>query len=137
MTRVRLPRRAAAAVELALALPFLMFMFLVAVDFCRVIYFSQVVSTCARNGALYLSDPNGPNQSHYPTLDAAARGDADPSFASQLTVSSTSGTDAVGDYTRVTVSYPFTTLTNYPGIPQTLTVTRTALARPAPAIPKN
>jgi Flp pilus assembly protein TadG len=136
MTRVHPPRRAVAAVELALVLPFLTFMFLIAVDFCRVFYFSQVVTTCARNGAVYASDPNGPNQSRYPSLDAAARGDADPSIASRLTVSSASGTDAVGSYTRVTVSFPFTSISRYPGIPQTLTVTRTALVRPAPAIPK-
>jgi Flp pilus assembly protein TadG len=136
MTRVHPPRRAVAAVELALVLPFLMFMFLVAVDFCRVFYFSQVVTTCARNAALYVSDPDGPNQSRYPSLDAAARGDADPSFASQLAVTSTSGTDAVGKYTQVTVSFPFTSISRYPGIPQTLTVKRTALVRPAPAIPK-
>src|SRR5262249_3987447 len=136
MPRVQRPRRAVAAVELALVLPFLVFMFLVAVDFCRVFYFSQVVTTGARNGALYLSDPDGPNQSRYPDLTAAVRGDADPSFASQLTVTSTSGTASVGKYTRVTVSFPFTCFTNYPGIPQTLTLTRTALVRPAPAVPK-
>ena len=129
-------RPGASAVELALVLPFLGFMFVVAVDFCRVFYFSQVVTTCARNGALYVCDPEGPTMSRYPDLTAAARGDADPSFASQLTVSSTSGTDATGNYTRVTVSYPFSSITRYPGIPQTLTVTRTALVRPAPAIPK-
>jgi len=136
MTRAQRPRRGVAAVELALVLPFLGFMFVVAVDFCRVFYFSQVVTTCARNGALYVSDPDGPTQSHYASLTAAAQGDADPSVASQLTVTSTSGTDAIGAYTRVTVSYPFTSLTRYPGIPQTLTLTRTALVRPAPAIPK-
>jgi Flp pilus assembly protein TadG len=136
MTRVHPRRGAIAAVELALVLPFLMFMFVVAVDFCRVFYFSQVVTTCARNGALYASDPNGPNQSHYASLDAAARGDADPSFASQLTVTSTTGSDLYGAYTQVTVTFPFKSLTNYPGIPATLTITRTAMVRPAPAIPK-
>ena len=129
-------RRGAAAVELAVVLPFLAFLFLVATDYCRAIYFSQQVTTCARNAALYLSDPDSPVQSHYPSLDAAARGDADPVTASQLTVTSTSGADAVGAYYRVTVSYPFTTISSYPGIPKTTTITRTALMRPAPVIPK-
>src|SRR5262245_60662708 len=135
MTRVHCPRRAIVAVELAVVLPFLAFLLLVAIDFCRIFYFSQVVTTCARNTALYLSDPNGPTRSHYTTLEAAAGGDADPSVASQLTVTTTTGTDTVGNWTRVTVSYPFTCITRYPGIPQTLTVTRTAMARPAVLVP--
>jgi hypothetical protein len=135
MSRVHPPRRAVAAVELAVVLPFLAFMFLVAIDFCRIFYFSQVVTTCARNGALYFSDPNGPNQSHYASYTDAARGDADPSFASQITVTATPGTDAVGPYTQVTVTFPFSCITQYPGIPQTLTITRTALVRPAQTVP--
>jgi Flp pilus assembly protein TadG len=136
MTRVHPPRRAVAAVELALVAPFLVFMFLVAVDFCRVFYFSQAVTTGLRNGALYLSDPNGPDVSHYTSLLAAVQGDADPSFASQLSASTTTGTDSVGDYTDLTVTYPFNTITGYPGFPQPLTLTRTARMRAAPAIPK-
>jgi len=136
MTRVHRPRRGLAAVETALVLPFLAFMFVIAVDFCRVFYFSQVVTTAVRNGALYVSDPDGPTMSRYPDLTTAARADADASFASQLSVSSTSGTDVGGNYTRVTVTFPFSSITRYPGIPQTLTLTRTALVRPAPAIPK-
>src|SRR5262249_59971214 len=83
MPRAPRQRRAAVAVELAIVMPFLAFMFIVAVDFCRVFYYSQVVDTAARNGALYLADPNGPNQSHYATLQDAVQGDASPDFASQ------------------------------------------------------
>jgi len=137
MTRVPRQRRAAVAVELAIVMPFLAFMFIVAVDFCRVFYYSQVVDTAARNGALYLAEPNGPNQSHYATLQDAVQGDASPDFASQLTVTQTSGTDTVGPWTQITVSFPFNSLTNFPGIPTTLTVSRTAFVRPAPAIPNS
>ncbi len=128
-------RRAAAVVEFALVLPFLMFVFLVAVDYCRVFYYSQVVTTCARNGALYLCDPNSPTQSHYSSLSAAATADADPTVASQMTVTSTSGSDTYGNYTIVTVTYPFTTMVSYPGIPRTTTIKRTAKVRPAPSVP--
>jgi Flp pilus assembly protein TadG len=138
LTHRRRPRRrrAAAVVELAVVLPFLAFLFLVATDYCRAIYFSQMVTTCARNAALYLSDPDSPVQSHYPDLAAAARGDADPATASQMTVTSTSGTDSLGTYYKVTVTFPFTTISSYPGIPKTTTITRTALVRPAPLLPK-
>ena len=55
---------------------------------------------------------------------------------SQLTVTSTTGTDSIGSYTQVTVSYPFTTLTSYPGLPKTVTITRSAQVRVAPQVPK-
>jgi Flp pilus assembly protein TadG len=129
-------RRAVAAVELAVVLPFLAFMFIVAVDFCRVFYFTQIVTTGARNGALYLADPNGPNQSSYASLDAAAKADADSSITNNFTVTSTSGTDTNGAYTIVTVSYPFQSITNFPGIPATFTISRSAMMRPAPAVPQ-
>jgi Flp pilus assembly protein TadG len=132
--RSRRARRAAAAVEMAIVVPFLAFMFLVAVDFCRIFYYTQAVTTGARNGALYLSDPNGPNQSRYATLQDAVQADADSSYASQLSVSSTSGTDAVGPYTIITVNYTFNSLTRYPGIPATFAVSRSAMVRPAPAV---
>jgi Flp pilus assembly protein TadG len=128
-------RRAVAAVELALVMPFLAFMFIVAVDFCRIFYYTQTVTTAARNGALYLSDPNGPNQSPYASLTAAAQADADPSIASQLTVTETTGNDGNGPWCQVTVSFTFNTITNFPGIPSTMVVQRTAFIRPAPATP--
>src|SRR5262245_55958183 len=74
-------RPATAAVELALVVPFLAFMFIVAIDFCRIFYFTQVVTTGARNGALYLSDPQGPNQSRYASLQDAVRSDASSDYA--------------------------------------------------------
>jgi hypothetical protein len=136
LTQRQRQRRAAAVVELAVMVPFLAFLFVATTDFCRVFYFSQVVTTCARNAALYVGDPDSPIQWPYANVTAAAGADADPTVASKLTVTSASGTDAVGKYTRVTVSYPFVTLTNYPGLPKTTTITRTALVRPAPATPK-
>ena len=48
-------RRGVAAAELAILLPFLVLMFGVAVDFCRVFYASQTVQNCAYAGALYAS----------------------------------------------------------------------------------
>ena len=44
----RAARRGAAVVELAVILPLLVFLFLVVVDYCRLFYFSQVVTGCAR-----------------------------------------------------------------------------------------
>ena len=46
-------RRGAAAVEVALLLPVLVFCSMMAVDFARVAYVQLVLQNCARNGALY------------------------------------------------------------------------------------
>jgi Flp pilus assembly protein TadG len=48
-------RRGAAAVELAFLLPFLAFVFAAAVDFARVFYATQTLTTAAATGATYAS----------------------------------------------------------------------------------
>ena len=131
----RSPRRGAAVVELALLLPFLVFLLLIAIDYCRLFYYSQVVTNCARNGGVYASDPTTAAMSPYPDLTTAAKADASSDIQSQLTVTSQTGTDSSGNYAQVTVTYPFTTITNYPGIPSSVTITRTCTVRVAPAAP--
>jgi hypothetical protein len=133
--RIHHERRAAAVVELAVLLPLLAFLFLVSFDYCRVFFYTQVVTSCARNGAAYASDPYMAAQSPYKNVDEAARGDADSGIASKLTVTSTSGTDSLGSYAEVQVSYPFTTITKYPGIPGVVTITRATRVRVAPTTP--
>jgi Flp pilus assembly protein TadG len=129
-------RPGAATVELAILLPLLAFLFIVAVDYCRVFHFSQIVSNCARNGAMYGCDPYGAAQSPYSSVEEAARADAPASIRSQLTVTSSTQTVNGNQEFVVTVSYPFTTLTRYIGIPQTVTLTRTVRVPIAPATPK-
>jgi Flp pilus assembly protein TadG len=48
-------RRGAAATEMAILLPFLGFLFLVAVDYCRVFYATQTLWNCAQTAAIYAS----------------------------------------------------------------------------------
>jgi Flp pilus assembly protein TadG len=131
----RAPRRGAATVELALLLPFLVFMFVVAIDYCRVFYLTQIVNNCARNGAVYLTDPVGASQSPYANVTAAAVADAPVNLQTQMTVTTTTSTDSTGTYTAVTVTCPFTTLTGYPGLPSQVTISRTCVARIAPIVP--
>ena len=125
-------RPGAAAVELAVLVPFLAFMFVITVDFARVFYFSQVIENCARQGALYASDPKAPAYNRYASLQAAALADA-PDLTPQPTVSSTTGTDAAGNgYVAVTVTWQFQTITNFPAVPNNMTISRTVQMRMAP-----
>ncbi|HXG12134.1 MAG TPA: TadE family protein, partial [Gemmataceae bacterium] len=55
-------RRAASSVELAVLLPFLCFLFVIAIDYARIFYFGVTLENCARNGAYYCS--NYPNANY-------------------------------------------------------------------------
>src|SRR4029077_7450318 len=48
-------RPGVAATELAIWLPFLVLLFAVAVDFCRIYFTTQTVQNCAQAGAMYAS----------------------------------------------------------------------------------
>jgi len=48
-------RAGAAATELAVVLPFVVLLFTVAADFCRVYYYTQTLQNCAYAAALYAS----------------------------------------------------------------------------------
>jgi Flp pilus assembly protein TadG len=133
-------RPAAAAVELAVLLPFLTFLFVLGTDFARVFYYSLTIENCARNGALWASDPVVQSQSPYATVQDAATADAGslhPALAAS-NVTSASGVDSSGNaYVSVTVTYQFQTITGYAPIPSTLTLTRTVQMRTALATPTN
>ncbi len=60
-------RPGAAATELAVLLPFVAFLFVVAVDFCRIYNQTLTLRACAEAGALYAGGYSWPNQD-----DAAA-----------------------------------------------------------------
>ena len=139
MRRARRSRPATAAVELAVLLPFLMFIFLLAVDWARVFYYSVVITNCARQGALYESDPVAMTHSPYATVTDAALADA-PDLQPPPTVTTTSTSppllDAAGNpYVDVTVTWQFVTVTNYPGIGSGVTLSRTVRTRVAPVTP--
>jgi Flp pilus assembly protein TadG len=123
--------RGAATVELAVLLTFIMFLFVIAVDYARVFYYSQIIENCARNGALYGSNLTTAN-SPYSTLQDAALADA-TGLSPQPTVSSTTGKDAAGNsYIRVTVDWQFQSITGFPGVPSTVDLRRTVQMRVAP-----
>ncbi|MHC5540094.1 TadE family protein [Singulisphaera rosea] len=122
--RRRRKSRGAAAVELAMLLPFLCYACIATVDFGRVFSDLIKVNNCARNGALFAADPAFASSTNFASAQDAALADAS-GMSPAPTVSSTSGTDASGNqYVEVTVTYTFQSLTAYPGIPSSVTLTR-------------
>jgi hypothetical protein len=103
-----------------------------AVDFARIFYYSQIIEQCARNGAIYASDPVAAAQSPYTSLHDAALADAS-NITPQPTVTSTNGTDASKNhYVQVTVSWAFKTITSDLGVMNSVDITRTVQMRMAP-----
>ena len=124
-------RRGVAAVELAVLLPFLLFIFVAAVDFGRVFYYEVAVTNCARSGALYGST-DATHAADAQGIQAAAVAEA-PELTSKLGVTSTTDTDNAGNpFIAVKVTYPFKTITSFPGIPSSATVSRTVQMRVTP-----
>lgn len=127
-------RRAAAAVELAIMLPLLALILVIACDFARLYYQYLTITNCARNGALWASDPTTSVYSQYSTVQQAALAGA-TNLSPTPTVTSSAGTDANGNpNVSVTVTYPFQMVSSYLGF-SSVTLSRTVEMRIAPAAP--
>ncbi len=135
-TPIRAKRSGAAALELAILLPLLIFLFIIGIDYARVFYSTVTITNCARNGAIYGSlDPT--HSVDTTGIQSAAIADA-ANLNPAPDVSSTVGVDSAGDtFVSVTVTGSFQTVTNFPGVPTTTTITRTVQMRVQPLLPKN
>ncbi len=136
--RVRKPSRrpAAAAVELAILLPFLMFICVIATDWARLLHYTITVEACARNGALYAADPVMAAMSPYKSVSEAAMAEA-PKLDATATVTTTLTTDSNGSAAVVVkVEVPFKTITDFPGVPSSQTLYRSVQMRVAPLATK-
>jgi Flp pilus assembly protein TadG len=128
-------RRGIATVELAVLFPPLAFILVAGVDFARVFYYGMVVDGCARNGALYGRVTTGDPTSPFASAQAAALADASANgltpaptvtvgYSSTLSGPYTSTSQVSPGYVQVTVSWTFSTLFHYPGVPSQSTLTR-------------
>lgn len=113
-------------VELAVALPFLCAILVITIDYARLFYALATITDCARDGALYFA--NHPNDTAA-NIRAAALADAEdlikPDRPAPTVATKKTGPDANGDWiVEVTVTYPFTTLAHFPGIPSSTTLSR-------------
>ena len=127
-------KRGQSLVEFGLMLPVLMLLVLGAIDFGRV-YFAYIsVTNGARNGADYASTGTA-EAADLAGIRAAVVTDTDDLLNTSPTnpgVAAVTGTDSQGRlYSDVTVSYTFTTMFPWPGIPSSMNVERTVRARVA------
>jgi Flp pilus assembly protein TadG len=128
-------RRGAAAVELALLLPVLVFTSMMAVDFAQVAYVQVTLQNCARNGALYefYTMAGFALPGTWTSLSTAASADAPSSMSgdSSFTVAATSPASSTNNFVTVTVTYVFKpmalpSMQGLPSIPGSITLTQSA-----------
>jgi Flp pilus assembly protein TadG len=123
-------RRAAATAELAVCLPFMIFVLMVGIDYCRIFYYTITMENAARAGALYASYSTVNAQDTTGITNAAL---ADSTNLKSATVKVTQGTDANGNATvNVTVNQTFKTISNYPVLPSSVNLNRTVSMRVLP-----
>ena len=122
-TRARHRRRGAAAVEMALILPFLCLVTGITIDYSLLFYQWTTIATCAYNGACYASlNPSASSSA----VTSAALVDASNLTNPAPTVGSpTFSTDSSGNsFVAVTVSYTYTAHFNWPALPTSVNLSR-------------
>lgn len=132
------PKRfGAAAVEFALVAPFMMFLFVIGVDFARVFYAHIIVTNAARNGALYgIQDPT--YATNTAGIQAAALQDCSDLTGVNVSSSTSTATDSTGTtitYLTVNVTYTFQTVTSYLAS-SSYTINQTCTMRVEPTTPR-
>jgi Flp pilus assembly protein TadG len=125
--RFRGQRRGTATVEFAILLPFILFVFVVGADWCRIYYSAHTLNECARSGALAASGL-AYQERNLSDSDREQRGKAAAVANGADLVPALGDADVVvttaGDYVTVTASYDFQMILPYLGNGGTWTVTR-------------
>jgi Flp pilus assembly protein TadG len=131
-------QRGQALLELALLLPLLLLLTIGIIEIGRLAYYSIEVSNAARSGAQYGTQSLAAAANNA-NITTAAQNDV-PDIGNSMTVSSTQTCGCAADtlgacpvgggactypmvYLRVTTQYTLNSLFNYPGIPNSFTVT--------------
>jgi Flp pilus assembly protein TadG len=121
-------RRGAAAVELAIVLPLIMFAFLAGGDWCRIFYAASTVEDSARTGALAASGIAYMERDLTPA-QRVTRGKYEAALsATNLNPPLSSGNITVnvsGGFVDVTVDYTFQSITSFPLVGGSYPLSRT------------
>jgi Flp pilus assembly protein TadG len=131
----RLRRRGASVVEAAVLLPLMVFFFVIGVDFARVFYHHLTITNAARNGAYYAAQ-SAENAANLAGITDAALKDA-TDLTPTPNVTTRNGAYADGTpWVEVEVDYRFRTVTQFPGVPNDVVISRTCQMRVMPKTPK-
>jgi len=123
------------AVELAVALPLLVFLAVIGVDFARIFSRTIAMETAARNAAVYASEDRVTAQDSAKIEAVALKDLADISPAPTVTSKITTAADG-NEYIKVKVEHRFETVTDFPGVNKRWDLVRTSYMRIRPVNPK-
>ena len=116
-------------VEMALLAPLLLFMLMVTVDFARAYSAYIEIGNAARAGAIHGSRSSS-NADNASAVRDAALADSPDIFGAIPSVSSSTQIDSDGfEQITVTVDFTFETLISFPGIPDSIDLSRSVQMR--------
>jgi Flp pilus assembly protein TadG len=118
-------RPGAALLEMAILLPFVVLLFVIAVDFSRVYYTTQVLQNCAQVGAVYASGTAHPRAGESAEQAAKRAALAEGKSLQPGLKEADVTVNVTSDEAAVTVSHSFSMIIGYPGFPRTVTLKRT------------
>ena len=128
-------RSGSVAVELAILLPLIVFFAVIGVDYARIFSRTMILETASRNAAYWACQDIDHANNTAGIVSVAQQDLTDVSPTPTVTSRVYDGGDGF-KYVRVTVSMPFDTVTNFPGVPRTSTLERTTDMRVLPTYPK-
>jgi len=128
-------RNGAISVELAVLLPLVMFMAVIGVDYARIFSRALILETASRNGALWASEDITHAQNDAAIKAVVNKDLTDTSPTPTITITRYVGSDGF-TYIQVKIEQTFTTVTKFPGVPSTSTLSRTTDMRVKPTTPK-
>src|SRR5262245_29999830 len=128
-------RNGTVSVELAVLLPLIMFLAVIGVDYARIFSRALILETASRNGVLWAADDLAHSQNDAGIIAVVNKDLTDTSPAPTITITRYTHTDGF-NYVQVKVEQTFTTVTAFPGVPSTSTLSRTTDMRVKPTTPK-
>jgi Flp pilus assembly protein TadG len=125
----RARRNGQGLVEMALLAPLLLFLLMVTIDFARAYSAYIEINNAARAGAIHGSRSSA-EANNASAVRAAALADSPEIFGTTPSVSSSTQKDSAGfEQITVTVDYTFETLISFPGIPDSVDLSRSVQMR--------
>jgi Flp pilus assembly protein TadG len=128
-------RSGSVAVELAILLPLVMFCAVIGVDYARIFTRTMVLETASRNAAIWAAQDIDHANNKEAIKNVALKDLTDVSPTPVVTSEVYKGPDG-WFYVKVTVTMPFDTVTEFPGVPKRSNLIRSTDMRVLPMQPK-
>ncbi|HVK14366.1 MAG TPA: TadE family protein [Gemmataceae bacterium] len=133
--RDRSTRDGAVAVEMAIVLPFIMFLAAIGVDYARIFSRTMILETASRNACWWAAQDPVKAADTAGIRAVALRDLTDMTPTPTVTSSTYVGADGFS-YVKVTVSATFTTFTSVPGVRRQSDLSRSTDMRICPTTPR-